>query len=88
MSTTSQLSRSRLEAAGRAAALREAVGPERDVSNLVFKVLVLGTRTSEAFTGPLASQLPLSRREQDIPKARRPLIASIERALSNRDVSV
>ncbi|HEV8547380.1 MAG TPA: SAM-dependent methyltransferase, partial [Polyangiaceae bacterium] len=48
----------------------------------VFKVLVLGTRSSDAFSGPLASPLPLSRREQDIPKARRAKIASIERTLA------
>jgi len=48
----------------------------------VFKVLVLGTRGSDAFAVPLSSPLPLTRREQDIPKARRPRIASIEHALS------
>ena len=53
------------------------------LGNPVFKVLVLGTRVSNAFTGPLASPLPLTRREQDIPKARRQKIASIERALSS-----
>lgn len=48
----------------------------------VFKVLVLGTRASEAFAPPVASPLPLTRREQDIPKARRLKIASIEHTLS------
>ncbi len=51
------------------------------LGNPVFKVLVLGTRTSEAFAGPLSSPLPLSHREQDIPKARRQKIASIEQTL-------
>lgn len=52
------------------------------LGNPVFKLLVLGTRPSPAFTGPLASPLPLFRREQDVPKARRPKIASIARALA------
>lgn len=52
------------------------------LGNPVFKVLVLGTRASPAFTGPLATPLPLFRREQDVPKARRPKIAGIARALS------
>jgi hypothetical protein len=54
------------------------------LGNPLFKVLVLGKRASSAFDGPLATPLALSRREQDIPKARRSNIASIERALSAR----
>ena len=41
------------------------------LGNPVFKLLVLGTRPSDVFTGPLLSPLPLRAREQDIPKARR-----------------
>jgi hypothetical protein len=52
------------------------------LGNPVFKVLVLGTRVSHAFTGPLSSALALSAREQDVPRARRPLIASIRRTLA------
>jgi len=56
----------------------------RFVGNPVFKLLVLGKRTHDAFCGPLSSPLPLTRREQDIPKARRPKIAAIERTLGKR----
>jgi len=51
------------------------------VGNPVFKVLVLGTRASDVFTGPLLSPLPLVAREQDIPAARRAKLAAIEKAL-------
>lgn len=54
------------------------------LGNPVFKVLVLGTRASSAFTNALATPRPLSRRDQDIPKARRPKIASIEQALAGQ----
>jgi hypothetical protein len=56
----------------------------RFVGNPVFKLLVLGKRTSTEFTGPLSSPLPLTRREQDLPKARRPKVAAIERTLGKR----
>jgi SAM-dependent MidA family methyltransferase len=49
----------------------------------VFKVLVLGTRASGAFVGPLSSPLPLTHRERDLAKGRREAVAGIERALSN-----
>ena len=52
------------------------------LGNPVFKVLVLGTRPSDAFAGPLLTPLPLHGREQDIPKARRARIPMIERALA------
>jgi SAM-dependent MidA family methyltransferase len=52
------------------------------LGNPTFKVLVLGTRASRAFTGELASPLPLTRREQDVPKALRPKIAALEHAFS------
>jgi SAM-dependent MidA family methyltransferase len=51
------------------------------LGNPVFKVLVLGTRQVDLFGGPFASPIALSHREQDIPKARRQKIASIERAI-------
>jgi SAM-dependent MidA family methyltransferase len=65
-----------LRAAAEQAGLAEFLG------NPTFKVLVLGTRASQAFAGPLSSSLPLTRREQDVPKARRSRIASIEQALT------
>ena len=52
------------------------------LGNPVFKLLVLGTRASDVFAGPLLSPLPLERREQDVPKARRARIASIRDNLS------
>ena len=52
------------------------------LGNPVFKVLVLGTRATDVFTGPLLSPLPLSAREQDVPKARRGLIPPIRQRLS------
>jgi SAM-dependent MidA family methyltransferase len=47
--------------------------------NPVFKVLVLGRRTSELFAGPLMTPLC---REQDVARARRPLIAVLRAAMS------
>jgi len=41
------------------------------LGNPVFKILVLGTRPSEVFTGPWLSRLPLSCKEQNVPAARR-----------------
>ncbi|HEY5451969.1 MAG TPA: hypothetical protein VIQ54_24615, partial [Polyangia bacterium] len=52
------------------------------LGNPVFKVLVLGTRATGVFTGPLMSPLALSARAQDVPKARRPLITAIENRLT------
>jgi hypothetical protein len=52
------------------------------LGNPVFKVLILGTRPTRIFTGPLLSPLPLEGREQDVPKARRPLIATIRNRLT------
>jgi hypothetical protein len=51
--------------------------------NPVFKILVLGRRASDLFTGPLMTPLPLSCREQEVAKARRPRIAAIRVALMN-----
>jgi SAM-dependent MidA family methyltransferase len=50
--------------------------------NPVFKVLVLGTRASDVFTGPLMTPLPLSCNEQDVPETRRPMIAAFRDTLS------
>jgi hypothetical protein len=52
------------------------------LGNPVFKLLVLGTRASAVFAGPLLSPLPFERREQDLPKVRRARIASIRDNLS------
>jgi len=54
----------------------------RFLGNPVFKVLILGTRASEAFRSPLDSPLPLLCREQEVPKAHRHRIPAIEKALS------
>lgn len=51
------------------------------LGNALFKVLILGKRPSQAFRSALESPLPLMGREQDVPKARRPRIVEIERAL-------
>ncbi|HSY40198.1 MAG TPA: SAM-dependent methyltransferase [Polyangia bacterium] len=51
------------------------------LGNPLFKVLVLGSRPSDVFAGPLMTSLPLSSREQDVPKSRRAKIATIEKAL-------
>ena len=53
------------------------------LGNPLFKVLVLGARPSNVFAGPLMTSLPLSAREQDVPKSRRPRIAAIEKALAS-----
>jgi SAM-dependent MidA family methyltransferase len=51
------------------------------LGNAVFKVLVLGRRPSDLFTGPLLSPLSLEVREQDLPKGRRGRVAEIARKL-------
>jgi hypothetical protein len=51
------------------------------LGNPLFKVLVLGSRPSDIFAGPLMTSLPLSSGAQDVPKSRRPKIAIIEKAL-------
>jgi hypothetical protein len=69
--------------------VRDCAGREslrKFLGNPLFKVLVMGTRASEAFRGPLATPLTLQRREQDVPKSRRQLIASIEARLSSLGV--
>jgi len=53
----------------------------RFIGNPLFKVLVLGTRPSGAFDAPLMTPLPLSARDQDIPKSRRSLVPTLEKAL-------
>ncbi|HEY3496377.1 MAG TPA: SAM-dependent methyltransferase [Polyangiaceae bacterium] len=52
------------------------------IGNQGFKVLVLGTRPSDAFSSTLMTPLPLCGREQDIPKSRRARISAIEKVLS------
>jgi len=52
------------------------------LGNPVFKVLVLGTRAGDVFTGPLMSPLPLTCSEQDVPASRRARIAAIQATLS------
>jgi hypothetical protein len=52
------------------------------LGNPVFKVLVLATRPSEAFAGPLLTPRPLHGREQDLPKPRRARVPMIARALA------
>jgi SAM-dependent MidA family methyltransferase len=52
--------------------------------NPVFKVLVLGTRPSDVFTGPLMTPLPLSRKEQDVPQSQRLKVAALREALAGR----
>jgi len=47
-----------------------------------FKVLVLGTRPSEAFLAPLVTPLRVEGREQDVPKAQRERLRRIKDALS------
>jgi SAM-dependent MidA family methyltransferase len=47
-----------------------------------FKILVLGTRPSDAFGARLTTPLPLTHREQDVPKLQRDKIPSIRQALS------
>jgi SAM-dependent MidA family methyltransferase len=64
----------------RASSGRESL--EKFLGNPGFRVLVLGTRPSEAFSSSLAFPLPLTCREQDVPKLQRGRIPSIERSLS------
>ncbi len=47
-----------------------------------FKILVLGTRPSDAFGARLTTPLELTHREQDVPKLQREKIPSIQKALS------
>jgi hypothetical protein len=58
-------------------------GRERLLGDPLLKVSVLGTRPIEAFRSPLASPLPLLRRERDVPKSRRHGLAAIEKALES-----
>jgi SAM-dependent MidA family methyltransferase len=51
------------------------------LGNPVFKVLVLGTRPSDVFAGPLASPLRLSCSARDVAKSRREKIENIARSL-------
>jgi SAM-dependent MidA family methyltransferase len=51
------------------------------LGNPVFKVLVLATRASGAFTGPLMSPLPLAHGARDLPRSRREKAQAIERSL-------
>jgi hypothetical protein len=53
------------------------------LGNPLFKVLVLGCRLSDVFAGPLMTSLPLSAGERAVPKSRRPMIATIEKALAS-----
>ena len=48
------------------------------LGNPVFKVLVLGTRPGDLFSGPLLTRLPLTCKEQNVPKSRRDRIAGLE----------
>lgn len=67
-------------------ALRGADDPiiAKFLGNPVFKVLVLGTRSAALLDGAEASALPLTHGEELVPKARRDLIAAIERNLARR----
>jgi SAM-dependent MidA family methyltransferase len=47
------------------------------LGNPLFKILVLGTRASDALRSPLDTPLPLLGREQDVPRSRRPTISAI-----------
>jgi hypothetical protein len=47
----------------------------------VFKVLLLATRPSGAFTGPLMSPLPLARGARALPRSRREKAQAIEQRL-------
>jgi SAM-dependent MidA family methyltransferase len=64
----------------RASSGREAL--EKFLGNPGFRVLVLGTRPSEAFSSRLALPLPLTCREQDVSKLQREKIPSIEKRLT------
>lgn len=48
-----------------------------------FKMLVLGTRSSGAFAAPLMTALPLTGREQDVPKSRREKIPRTQARLAS-----
>jgi SAM-dependent MidA family methyltransferase len=64
--------------------LRTCAGREsltKFLGNPLFKVLVLGSRASDALRTPLDTPLPLLGREQDVPKSRRPAISAIEQVL-------
>ena len=52
------------------------------LGNPVFKALVLGTRTSDLFAGALLTRLPLSCKEQNVPKPRRDRIAGLKARLA------
>src|SRR5262249_5123996 len=51
------------------------------LGNPVFKVLVLATRASAAFTGSLLSPLPLAREARDLPRSRRDRVPALEQRL-------
>jgi SAM-dependent MidA family methyltransferase len=51
------------------------------LGNPVFKVLLLATRPSGAFTGPLMSPLPLARGARALPRSRREKAQAIEQRL-------
>ena len=60
--------------------LRDSAGREsltKFLGNPLFKLLVLGTRASDALRGPLDTPLPLLARAQDVPRSRRPTIPAI-----------
>jgi SAM-dependent MidA family methyltransferase len=57
------------------------------IGNPVFKILVLGTRPSDVFTGALLTPTPLFGRAQDVPKGRRDLIPIIQHALEGTKLS-
>ena len=52
------------------------------LGNPLFKVLVLGTHSSDVFSGRLLTPLSPWGREQDVAKARRQTIAPLARALA------
>jgi len=52
------------------------------LGNPVFKVLALGTRPSDVFSGPLLTPLALIPREQDLPKAKRDRSAILVKRIS------
>jgi SAM-dependent MidA family methyltransferase len=52
------------------------------MGNAGFKVLVLGTRSSEAFSAPLVTPLRVEGREQDVPKAQRDRLRRVEDLLA------
>ncbi|HTQ03619.1 MAG TPA: SAM-dependent methyltransferase [Polyangiaceae bacterium] len=56
------------------------------LGNPGFRVLVLGTRPSEAFSSPLMTPLLINGREQDVPKSLRDRIQPLERQLSGEAI--